>query len=228
MTEIIQQLNEIDTQIFLFFNGCHNSYWDGFMYMFTNAKTWIPLYISFLYVMIRNYPPKVILTTLAAIGLLVLLCDQTASGLLKPLVGRLRPSNEDNPLSPMVHIVQGYRGGRYGFPSSHASNTWGISLFAIYLVRRRLLTCLLLAWTILTCYTRMYLGVHYFGDILVGSLIGIIYATVVYLLYRRYLPKYAEAYSPTHPIAYGYLPLIIGLATVAALLCASGIMLGMN
>lgn len=225
MTEIIQQLNEIDTQIFLFFNGCHNSYWDGFMYMFTNAKTWIPLYISFLYVMIRNYQPKAILTTLAAIALLVLLCDQTASGLLKPMVGRLRPSNEDNPLSPMVHIVQGYRGGKYGFPSSHASNTWGISLLAIYLVRRKLLTYLLLVWTLLTCYTRMYLGVHYFGDILVGSLIGIIYATVVYLVYRRYFPQYEEAYSHKHPIVYGYLPLAVGLATVAAILCASGIML---
>ena len=223
MTEIIQQLNEIDTQIFLFFNGCHNSYWDGFMYMFTNAKTWIPLYISFLYVMIRNYPPKVILTTLAAFSLLVLLCDQTASGLLKPMVGRLRPSNVDNPLSPIVHIVDGYRGGRYGFPSSHASNTWGISLFAIYLVRRKWLIGFLLPWTLLTCYTRMYLGVHYFGDTLVGALIGILYATLVYQLYRCFFPKYTEAFDSAHPIAYGYLPFAIGLVTVAVLLCASAI-----
>lgn len=70
---------------------------------------------------------KVVLTTLIVITLIIALCDQTASGLLKPMIGRMRPSNPDNPISPMVHIVQGYRGGAYGFPSSHAANAWGMA-----------------------------------------------------------------------------------------------------
>lgn len=140
MLEFIHQLDQIDTQIFLFFNGMHNSFWDYFMLIFSDRFVWVPFYVSFLFVMLKNFPAKVIFTTLAVIVLLIIFCDQTASGLLKPMIGRMRPSNLDNPISPMVHVVEGYRGGRYGFPSSHAANAWGVAFFARYLVRRSKLT----------------------------------------------------------------------------------------
>lgn len=116
-------------QIFLFFNGFHSDFWDYFMLIFSDRFVWVPFYASFLFVMVRNFPIKVVLTTLIVITLIITLCDQTASGLLKPMIGRLRPSNPDNPISPMVHIVQGYRGGAYGFPSSHAANAWSMAFF---------------------------------------------------------------------------------------------------
>ena len=130
MLEIIHQLEQIDTQVFLFFNGMHCEFFDYFMMMASHRFIWIPFYAAFVWVMICNFRWKVTLTTILAVALLILLCDQTASGLLKPMVERLRPSNLDNPISPLVHVVNDYRGGRYGFPSSHSANSWGAAFFA--------------------------------------------------------------------------------------------------
>ena len=224
MIELIRQLEHLDTQIFLFFNSFHNNYWDYFMMLYSNRFVWIPVYLSFLFVMLKNFPIKVTLTTLAVIALLIVFCDQTASGFLKPLVCRLRPSNPDNPISPMVHIAHGYRGGRYGFPSSHAANTWSLAFFAMYLVRRRKLTVFLCFWALLTCYSRMYLGVHYFGDIVVGTLIGFAYATILYYIYMHFLRKYTDEFKPTHPLKYSYVPILTGGLCIAILLCTSGIL----
>ena len=131
MLEIIHQLEQIDTEVFLFFNGMHCELFDYFMMIVSHRFAWIPFYAAFIWVMIVNFHWKVTLTTILAVALLVLLCDQTASGLLKPMVERLRPSNLDNPISPMVHVVNEYRGGRYGFPSSHSANSWGVTFFAM-------------------------------------------------------------------------------------------------
>lgn len=121
MIELLHQIEQIDTQIFLFFNGFHNEYWDYFMMIFSDRFVWVPFYASFIFVLLKNFPVKVVMSTIVVITLIILFSDQTASGILKPLVARMRPSNPDNPISPMVHVVQGYRGGRYGFPSSHAA-----------------------------------------------------------------------------------------------------------
>ena len=119
---MLNTLEQADAQLLLFLNGFHNSYWDYFMMMYSSRFVWIPFYASFLYVMFRNYDWRSTTKCLVAIIAIVVLCDQTTSGLIKPMVERLRPSNTDNPISPMVHIVNNYRGGRYGFPSSHAAN----------------------------------------------------------------------------------------------------------
>lgn len=114
MIELLHQIEQIDTQIFLFFNGFHNVYWDYFMMIFSDRFVWVPFYASFIFVLLKIFPVKVVMSTIVVITLIILFSDQTASGILKPLVARMRPSNPDNPISPMVHVVQGYRGGRYG------------------------------------------------------------------------------------------------------------------
>lgn len=222
MVEFINQLEQIDTQIFLFFNGFHSTFWDYFMLIYSDRFVWIPLYASFLFVMIKNFPIKVVLSTLVVISLLILCCDQTASGLLKPMVGRLRPSNLENPISPMVHIVQGYRGGAHGFPSSHAANSWAMVFFTMYLVRRNRLTLFLAIWALITCYSRMYLGVHYFGDIIVGALIGFVYATILYFIFQHFLHNYTENFGPAHHLRLAYVPIITGLISIWIILCVSG------
>ena len=99
MTDMLNTLEQADTQLLLFLNGFHNSYWDYFMMMYSSRFVWIPFYASFLYVMFRNYDWRSTTKCLVAIIAIVMLCDQTTSGLIKPMVERLRPSNTDNPIS---------------------------------------------------------------------------------------------------------------------------------
>lgn len=222
--EYIHWLEQLDTQVFLFLNGLHCNFFDGFMFLFSGKFVWIPFYASFLYVMLRNYPWRNCVACLLTIALLVVLCDQTSSGLLKPLVGRLRPSNEESPIAPLVHIVNGYRGGRFGFPSSHSANSWGLAFFAIFLVRNRKLTILLTAWALLMTYSRVYLGVHYPGDLLVGFFIGLVMAKICHYGFTRFGKKYADCFRWDEKEGnkkQQSLPFIVCALTVVALMLVS-------
>ncbi len=226
MIEIIHFLEEQDTQLFLFLNGFHSNFWDYFMMMYTSRFIWVPFYVSFAFVMFKNFPWKVNVTCLLLIALIITLCDQTASTLLKPMVERMRPSNPDNPISPLVHMVNNYRGGRYGFPSSHAANSWSMAFFAMYLVKRNKLTIFLCFWALLMSYSRTYLGVHYPGDLLVGTLIGFIYASITYYVFQRVRGEYTHVFKPVAgPLRYSSVPILTGIISIWVMLVASGIML---
>lgn len=226
MHEIIQYLSQADTDVFLYFNGFHNQFWDYFMTMYSSRFVWVPFYASFLYVMLRNFNAKVIISCLAVIIAIIFVCDQTASTILKPMVGRMRPSNLDNPISPLVHVAFNYRGGRYGFPSSHAANAWGMAFFAMYLVRRNKLTIFLVFWALLMSYSRIYLGVHYPGDLLVGTLIGFVAATASYYLFRYFAKSYTDQFDPSSgPLRYSAYPIMTGVASIWVMLAASAIMM---
>ncbi len=136
------------------------------------------------------------------------------------MVARLRPSNLANPLTKagLVHIVEGYRGGRFGFPSAHSANSWGLAFFLIFLFRRHLVSWWLVAWAIVTCWSRMYLGVHYPGDILVGMLIGFAGAVASYWVFQRFLHAYALEYRLPVVRRQMYVPMAVGLFTVLVLL----------
>lgn len=225
MNEMIQYLSQIDTDLFLWLNGFHSTFWDYFMTIYSSRFVWIPFYASFVYVMFRNFPWKVNVTCLIVITLIILICDQTASGLLKPMVMRMRPSNLDNPISPLVHVSFGYRGGRYSFPSSHAANAWSMAFFARYLVRRTKLSVFLALWAFVMCYSRIYLGVHYPGDLLVGTLIGLATATVSYYAFKYFFEEYTNQFLPRKvPLIHSYIPITVGCISIALMFVASGIM----
>ena len=222
---MIQYLSQIDTDLFLWLNGFHSTFWDYFMTIYSSRFVWVPFYASFVYVMFRNFPWKVNVTCLVVITLIILICDQTASGLLKPMVMRMRPSNLDNPISPLVHVSFGYRGGRYGFPSSHAANAWSMAFFATYLVKRTKLTVFLALWAFVMCYSRIYLGVHYPGDLLVGTLIGLATATVSYYAFKYFFEEYTNQFLPRKvPLIHSYIPITVGCISIALMFVASGIM----
>lgn len=194
MTEIIQ----LDHNILLFVNSLHCTFFDYFMKACSDKYVWIPFYLALFLLLIRTFGKKKALLALLFIALTVLLTDQITASFIRPLVCRLRPSNLDNPLSAMVHVVEGYRGGSYGFPSSHAANTAGLLFFIIQLFRRRAIVWLMVGWMVLVCYSRMYLGVHFLGDILVGMAIGAIIGTLMARLYMKLITNYelsAERYD---------------------------------
>lgn len=148
-----------------------------------------------------------------AIAFTIVLADQTGASLIRPIAERLRPSNLDNPISEMVHIVNGYRSGRYGFPSCHAANTFGLAFFVFYLFRNRLLSTFIFGWAVVTCYSRAYLGVHYPGDLLTGALLGFASASLCYWLFQKF-GKYERLECPMHL----WVPVAVGGLTVVGML----------
>ena len=191
IADVLQGLVDVDTQVFLSNNGMHNPYFDFFMSAYSGQWIWVPMYAAILYVLLRNMSWKTALLCTVGVALTITFADQVCATLIRPYVERLRPSNLENPLSELVHIVNGRRGGAYGFPSCHSANTFALAFYLMFLFRRRGLTLFMMGWALLTCYSRVYLGVHYPGDLLAGALLGFIGASLFYGLFRKVWP-YAE------------------------------------
>lgn len=210
MTEIIQ----LDHDILLFVNSLHCTFFDYFMKACSDKLVWTPFYVALFVLFLRTFGWRKACYALLAIALTILLTDQLSASLIRPVVARLRPANLDNPLSAMVHVVDGYRGGAYGFPSSHAANTAGLTFFVIQVFRKRAMLWLMVGWMLLVCYSRMYLGVHFLGDILVGIIIGAVIGT---LMARIFLAISSELLLPADEIENGQAD-VAGPARVMSLL----------
>lgn len=175
MSNLIHTLKNWDQELFLALNGAHNGFWDFVMWWASDKFIWIPVYLLFLYLLWKHHGRKIWIILFFA-SLLVFLSDQVSVHFFKNVFQRLRPSHEPA-LEGMVHIVNNYRGGQYGFYSSHASNVFAVAVFVISLLPKRPVTILLIiGWALLIAYSRIYLGVHYPGDVLAGALAGSILA----------------------------------------------------
>ena len=208
---MLDYLIQIDQDFLLLVNGCHNLFLDGVMYLYSEKIVWLPFYLSLVYVIAKNFSWRVALFIIVALALVVFISDQVSAKLVRSWVDRYRPSHDEN-ISSMVHIVFGKRGGQWSFPSSHAANAWGLAVFLILLFRKRWFSLLMIVWALLMCYSRMYLGMHFFGDLLAGALIGTIAALLVWLIVKRW-SGYQRAKNWKHLMV----PAAIWLATLVVL-----------
>ena len=169
----------IDADILLWINGHYTDWLDTLMWLISSPRTWLPLYVLLIGLVAYKFRSwKMALLIIAGFILAVGLSDVVCSGILKPLVCRLRPTHE--PALDPLHLVNGYTGGRYGFCSSHAANTMAVGLLFSLLYKNKYATLGLMIWVALNCYSRMYLGAHYPSDIIVGLLVGSLWAVLVW------------------------------------------------
>jgi undecaprenyl-diphosphatase len=163
---------QIDHKLFFYLNGLHQPWLDGIMEAFSNRFFWIPLYAWIFYLMYKKYKNGAFIILLCAIGL-IFFSDQTAN-VFKALVQRLRPTHHPT-FGALVHTVNNYRGGQYGFFSSHASNAFALMMYVLLLLKpsAKYLKFIVISYACITSYSRIYLGVHYPADIMFGALCGL-------------------------------------------------------
>lgn len=179
------KIQDMDMQVLSLFNGSDNIMLDQMVQILTSGLTWIPLYVMLFFVVMRNNETmgQIALVVGSAI-FCVLFADGLVDGIIKQLAERWRPSN-DPTFKYMVQVVDDIRLKGYSFCSAHAANTMSLAVFFSLLIRSKMLTITLVIWSLINCWTRLYLGVHYPSDILCGMIIGIIVGILVYLLYYQ-------------------------------------------
>ncbi|MFB9296758.1 phosphatase PAP2 family protein [Persicitalea jodogahamensis] len=183
MSQLLDHIIQFDQNLFLWLNGHHNRYWDAVMIVITNKLTWIPLYVLLLYAIIKQFKLKAIGLILSILAV-VTLSDQIASTIFKPYFMRPRPCHEPS-LESLIHLVGGC-GGEFGFVSSHAATSFGIALIINLLPTSRLrATRWLFLWALVYSFSRIYVGVHYPLDLLVGAVVGVLSALLIFYFYIK-------------------------------------------
>jgi len=168
----MESLISLDQELLIFLNSLNSHVWDQIMILGTNKYTWTPLYLYFCYCIFKSFSKQGILI-LVSIVLMILVTDQFTSSFMKPFFERLRPCHEPS-IAAILHSKVNC-GGQFGFASSHSANSFAIAAFMVFLMRPRAGWWILFLWATIVAYSRVYLGVHYPGDVIVGGLIGVLF-----------------------------------------------------
>ena len=213
----------MDEQLFFLINSHHTEYLDAFMWMVSQKTVWLPLYACLLYVVWRQHSWRGALYVLLAIGIGMLFTDWGNSHLLRPWIGRLRPSNPDNPIAPMVHIVYGRHGSGCGMPSAHSANMWLLTFVVCHWLRSRWTCVSMTLLTLLVCYSRVYLGYHYPGDILGGFVLALCVVWMLSRIFSHSLWRVGEprVISPLVQYVNDYLPMLVVVLTLLSFALSS-------
>ena len=181
---MLEFLNNLDEKLFLLLNSLSAPWLDPVMFALTDARYWIPFFLIIMVSLVYKFKWQTV-SILLFLTIAIICADQLSASLLKPWIGRLRPSHNPE-LKNLIHTVYGYRGGQFGFVSSHAANAFAIATF-IWLSARKKVSWIwiMFIWAILFSYTRIYLGVHYPGDIVFGALLGASIGWLMYQLMKR-------------------------------------------
>lgn len=179
---MLDKLVHFDKELFLYLNGFHSEISDLLWWWISSKWLWIPLYAIILFFIIKQFRLKSISIILFII-LGIVISDQVSSSIIKEMVHRLRPSHNTE-FAQLVHIVNDYRGGMFGFVSSHAANTFMFATFTSVLFKNRIYSLMIFTWAIIVSYSRIALGVHYPADIIGGALVGISVSLILYWIYK--------------------------------------------
>lgn len=196
----------IDQQLLFWLNGSDSLFTDGVMTTLTAGTTWIPLYIALFYLVLKNNETMAqVLLTIGCAAACVLITAGITNLVIKPLVARPRPC-DDPIIKYAVDVVSGVSAGNYSFFSAHAANTSALVMFLALLIRNKLFIVTMIIWSLLNCYTRLYLGVHYPSDILCGLLFGSLMGFIAYVVYLKIYLKISPQfhYVSSHYSSTGY------------------------
>lgn len=187
---MLEQILQLDTDVFIFLNSLGTKRWDSFWLAYTSKFNWIPFYALLLYLIFKQMTVKTVLITLVTVAVMILVTDQVTN-LFKNGFHRLRPCHLAE-LTDGMRLVKAHCGGQYGFFSGHASNTMAVAIFIGMLLKKRFkyLLYILIFWAILMGYSRIYIGVHYPLDVLLGMLFGILTGSWFYRLNKYIIQKY--------------------------------------
>lgn len=176
-------ITNLDTELFLFLNGLHVDWLDPIMTFISGKITWAPFYLILLFLVIKKYKKQSILVLIGVV-ILIVCSDQISSGIFKPIFERPRPCHNEA-IKDLVYLPNGHCGGAYGFISSHACNCFALAVFITHVLKKyyRKIAHIMYIWASLVAYSRIYMGVHYPGDIIVGAVVGIIVGFVISKLY---------------------------------------------
>lgn len=178
-------ITTLDTELFLFLNRLHVAWLDPVMTFISGKITWAPFYLVLLYLVIRNYKKRSIIIIIGII-LLIVCSDQISSGVFKPIFERPRPCHNEA-IKDLVYLPNGHCGGAYGFISSHACNTFALAVYLTQILKRhyRKIGWVMFVWAGMVAYSRIYMGVHYPGDIIVGAIVGMLIGYVIWKVYAK-------------------------------------------
>lgn len=188
---MLDKIIPYEEKLFFLINSSHNHFFDCTMWLFSSIKSWIPLIIVIIFHIVYKRSWKQWLPVLIAITLVFVLSDQFSSHIMKPLFARPRPTHYPG-IMEHVRILNDYIGGKYGFISGHAANSFGFAMFSALLFRNKLYSIIVFVWAIIMSYSRIYLGVHFVSDIVGGIIAGLIIGFCVYRLYYFFTKKLSK------------------------------------
>lgn len=195
--DIIQTIDSADKTATVYLNTNMGSVADATFWTLSSRLIWVPIALFFIYTITKNSNRNWRMTILAVLllALTITMCDQIASSIFKPWVARLRPSHNLQ-IAHLLHYVNNYHGGPHGFMSSHAANAFGAAVFGSKIIRKRYFTIFIFSLATIVSYSRIYLGVHYLGDVVCGGITGICVGYLMYLLFKYIHMRFAMF----HPI----------------------------